>query len=128
MSHPIVGEPAPNQRSRAERGHQTSKLLSDVPRSVQQAAVSLQGNMQEEFRRRPRRLEEVFFEGRRRYRLIYNHHQEWRVVELPWLPSAMRGPRHVRDTGPPCAPPRGVHPCHNPATIQPVFPEHSKPA
>uniref|UniRef100_A0A1A9ZM77 Uncharacterized protein n=1 Tax=Glossina pallidipes TaxID=7398 RepID=A0A1A9ZM77_GLOPL len=64
MFRPIVAEPAPNQRP--ERGHQTSKLLSDLPRSIQQAAVSLQGNMEEEFRRRPRRLEEVFFERKRR--------------------------------------------------------------
>uniref|UniRef100_A0A1A9V2P4 Uncharacterized protein n=1 Tax=Glossina austeni TaxID=7395 RepID=A0A1A9V2P4_GLOAU len=111
--------PAPNQRPRAERGHQTSKLLSDMPRSVQQAAVPLQGNMQEEFRRRPRRLDEVFFDGKRRYRPIYNHLQDWRVVKLSWLPSAMRGPRHARDTEPQCALLREIHPCRSPATTQP---------
>uniref|UniRef100_A0A1B0A568 Uncharacterized protein n=1 Tax=Glossina pallidipes TaxID=7398 RepID=A0A1B0A568_GLOPL len=84
----------------AERGHQVSKPLSDMPPSTQEAAIPLQGRMREDFRRRPRRLEEVFFDGKRRYRLILNHRQEWRVVELPWLPATKPGPHHGRAAEP----------------------------
>uniref|UniRef100_A0A1B0AXJ8 Uncharacterized protein n=1 Tax=Glossina palpalis gambiensis TaxID=67801 RepID=A0A1B0AXJ8_9MUSC len=69
-----------------------------MSRSVQQPAVQLQENMQVEFRRQPCRLEEVIFDGRPRYQLTLNHHREWRVIELPWLPTAMHGPYRIRDT------------------------------
>uniref|UniRef100_A0A1A9UX15 Uncharacterized protein n=1 Tax=Glossina austeni TaxID=7395 RepID=A0A1A9UX15_GLOAU len=96
-----------------------------MPQPVQQATTKLQTSMQEEFLRHSRRLEEVFFEMRRRYRFILNRHQEWRVIELPWLLPATRGPRRTRDTEALRALPRGVHLCSNPATTQPVFPFYS---
>uniref|UniRef100_A0A1B0C6D6 Uncharacterized protein n=1 Tax=Glossina palpalis gambiensis TaxID=67801 RepID=A0A1B0C6D6_9MUSC len=59
--HPIAGKLSPRPRTRVKRGQQISQQLRDMSRSVQQAAASLQGDMQEEFRRQPRRFEEVFF-------------------------------------------------------------------
>uniref|UniRef100_A0A1A9ZPV7 Uncharacterized protein n=1 Tax=Glossina pallidipes TaxID=7398 RepID=A0A1A9ZPV7_GLOPL len=116
--------PVLDEQPQAERGHQTSKPLSDMPQTTQKAAVPLQGRMKEDFHRRPRRLEEIFFDGKRRYRLIYNHLQDWR---LPWLPAAKRGSHHARATEPLGAPPRGTHPRCDPATAQldcPVHPEY----
>uniref|UniRef100_A0A1B0BSI7 Uncharacterized protein n=1 Tax=Glossina palpalis gambiensis TaxID=67801 RepID=A0A1B0BSI7_9MUSC len=120
-SHPNASKPAPRQETRAQRGQPVSPPLSTMPPSVQQAAVQLQEDTQDEFRRQPRRLEEVFFDGRRWYRLIFNHHREWRINELPWFSPAMRGPRRLRDTELLRAIPRGVHLSSNPATTEPDF-------
>uniref|UniRef100_A0A1A9V080 Uncharacterized protein n=1 Tax=Glossina austeni TaxID=7395 RepID=A0A1A9V080_GLOAU len=64
-SQPNVSKMAPRKRARAKRGQQSSQLLSDMSRHVQGTAASLQDDMRKEFRRRPRRLEEVLFEDRR---------------------------------------------------------------
>uniref|UniRef100_A0A1B0C2S3 Uncharacterized protein n=1 Tax=Glossina palpalis gambiensis TaxID=67801 RepID=A0A1B0C2S3_9MUSC len=77
MSHSNVIKSALRQWARAQKGQPVSQLLSTMPRSVQQTTIQLQEDMREEYRRRPHRLEEVFFVQRRRYRLILNHHREW---------------------------------------------------
>uniref|UniRef100_A0A1A9UKY5 Uncharacterized protein n=1 Tax=Glossina austeni TaxID=7395 RepID=A0A1A9UKY5_GLOAU len=124
--HRKISKSAPRQRAQAQRGQTVSTLLNTMPQSVQQATTKLQTSIQSKFRRHPRRLGEVFFEGRQRYRLVLNHHQEWRVIELLWLPPAMRGPCRTRDTKAPRALPRGVHLRCNPVTKQPIFSFYSK--
>lgn len=114
------------QTGTSPKGPANLQLLSDMPLSVQRAAASLQDVMREDFRRRPRPLEEVFFEDRRRYRLIHNSSREWKAIELPWLPPAMRGARRTRDTEVPRALLQAVHLNSNPATTQSDFQFFSK--